>query len=667
MKKLTYVLLFMCILLIGCTNKIIDFDIVDQDITIDIQEFDIHNHYINLKYSNGTTKMIHIEESMISSIDLEKLNEVGTYDIQINYEGISKLMHINLITKPISFEVDMSSVNTDIKQFNIEDIKLILTYSNGTKQTINCTEDMISESNLEKLSKLGYHQFYINYQELYQLVEITIVKHINIRFICDDEVIYEETIKVGDHLKTIPNVKAKENYTGEWNITDFDNLEEDTDVVAIYTYDQELLFEEAKAELLKTYTDINISSNINLMKNYQDIKISWKSEYISKDGSLTRPYQKTTSNLEATLFTNTKEEKITIPVTIEGYKSLDNGIASNYIYRYYNKVTNEYFETMDIIYCAFIEIDTNGGFTGRDADNNSIANSNARVKQNINTYIMPKAKEQGIYVIASLGGGGAAPRDTFKAIASDENLRKTFASNIVKLINDFGFDGVDLDWETPTTQEKTNFTLLVEEIHKAVKKNNPHHFVTAAIGGGKWQPPRYDLENSGKYLDYINIMTYGMCSESGYYQNALYPSSVYHNQEIKVGKTLTSCSIEESKTIFLNMNIPLSKMIFGLAFYGVKQTLENGTWGGGGSIMYPTIKSYESNSNYTAYYDEIAQVPYLLSNDKTIFISYDNPKSIKAKCKYVLDNHMAGVMLWENGCDTTGELVHAIKEGLKNQ
>lgn len=666
MKKLIYILLFLSFILIGCEQKIVDFEIQETNVITDISEFDISNYYINIKYSNGSTKMIKMDETMLSSNDLNSLNKVGQYTITINYQGLSKNMNITLTKKVKSFEVDKSQVNTDIKYFNISDIKLLVTYTDDTNETIECTEEMISDNDLKKFNKVGYHQFYITYDGVYELVDITIEKYITIRFICDDQVIYEEVIKENEKLSNIPDVIQKENYIGEWSITDFDNLTEDTDVIAIYKYDSDILFEEAKNELIKTYKDITVNKNLNLIKNYKELNISWNSEYLSKTGELKRPYQKQTSTLEATLSLDERKETITIPITVEGYKSLENGIASNYIYRYYNKVTNEYFETMDVIYCAFIEIDTQGGFSGTDAQNNSIASSNARVKQNINTYIMPKAKEQGIYVIASLGGGGAAPRDTFKIIASDENLRKTFASNIVKLINDFGFDGVDLDWETPTSHEKTNFTLLVKEIYTAVKKNNPNHFVTAAIGGGKWQPPRYDLENSGKYLDYVNIMTYGMCSESGYYQNALYASTTSHNKDAQVGKTLISCSIDESKTIFLNLNIPLSKMIFGLAFYGVKETLTDGVWKSGGSIMYQTIKSYEKDGNYDSYYDEKSQVPYLLSKDKTIFISYDNPKSIKAKCQYVLDNKMAGVMLWENGCDTTGELVHAINEGLKN-
>lgn len=667
MKKLIYCLLFMFIILAGCNPKIVQIECVQNNIVADIKEFNISNYNLKVKYNNDNETQLPITKDMINSSDLEKLNILGEHTITINYEGLFTTLNITLTKKVIDFDVDLTNVNKEIDKFKLSDIKLIVMYSDNSKDTIDCSNEMLSEKDNQKLTKLGYHKFYINYQGLYKVVEITLEKHINIRFICDDEVIYEETIKVGEMLTKIPDVKEKENYTGIWDLDDFSNLCEDTDVTAIYTYNKEVLFEELKQELLNMYSNITVESNLKLVTSYKDCTITWQNEYISNNGTLSRPYKKTNSYLIATLNYNGDQEQISIPVTIEGYKSLDKGIASNYIYRYYNKVTAEYFDTMDIIYCAFMEIDTKGGFSGVDASNNSIASSNARVRENIKNYIMPKAKEKGIYVIVSLGGGGAAPRDTFKIIAGDATLRKTFANNIVNLINNYGYDGVDIDWETPTATEKENFTLLTKEIYEAVKKNNPNHFVTAAIGGGKWQPPRYDLTNSGKYLDYINIMTYSMCSESGYYQNALYPSSTFHNAEAKVGKTLISCSMEESKQIFLNYNIPASKMIFGFAFYGIKEKLVNGVWSSGGSVMYDKIKAYQKSADYTYHFDDIAKVPYLLSADKTIFITYDDPMSIKIKCKYVLDNKMAGVMYWENGCDTTGDLVHAINEGMNKK
>ena len=79
-------------------------------------------------------------------------------------------------------------------------------------------------------------------------------------------------------------------------------------------------------------------------------------------------------------------------------------------------------------------------------------------------------------------------------------------------------------------------------IFEKVKAANPSYWVTAAIGGGKWQPPKYDLTNSTKYMDYVNLMTYSMATGNGYYQNALFKSTKK--------ATLVSCSIDESVKIF---------------------------------------------------------------------------------------------------------------------
>ena len=72
-----------------------------------------------------------------------------------------------------------------------------------------------------------------------------------------------------------------------------------------------------------------------------------------------------------------------------------------------------------------------------------------------------------------------------------------------------------------------------------------------------------------------------------------------------------------------------------------------------------------NNPEYTYYYDENAQVPYLVKNDGTMFISYDDHTSILAKSNYMKEMGCAGLMYWENGCDLTGELLKAMKEGLK--
>ena len=71
-----------------------------------------------------------------------------------------------------------------------------------------------------------------------------------------------------------------------------------------------------------------------------------------------------------------------------------------------------------------------------------------------------------------------------------------------------------------------------------------------------------------------------------------------------------------------------------------------------------------NSSNYEVFYDTNCQAAYILSKDRLTFISYDSIESMKAKCEYVKKIGAAGIMYWQNGQDTTGDLVKAIKEGL---
>src|SRR5690554_4956210 len=231
------------------------------------------------------------------------------------------------------------------------------------------------------------------------------------------------------------------------------------------------------------------------------------------------------------------------------------------------------------------------------------------------------------------------------------------------------------DWETPRQGEQVWYSNMIKVIHEKVKANNPSHLVTTAITGGMWQPPMYNLNVSNQYLDYINVMTYSMSSSSGSYQNALYNRSGFHNPESRVGQTPTSVSIDASVPIFNSYGVPNSKLIFGLAFYGVRQarTFNTSTeaWGPwtatSPSAHYPEIiASYLNNPDYQYYFDNEAGVPYLLKKDGTVFLSYDDPNSIRLKAEYVKENDLGGLMFWEYGTDPTGTLLQAMRTHLSN-
>ena len=402
-----------------------------------------------------------------------------------------------------------------------------------------------------------------------------------------------------------------------------------------------------------------VYDDLSLPIAYSGYTIAWTSSdtsIISESGQFTRPYIPKTVSLTAEVTSIEGTFYLEYDVSVIGYKSLDKPIASSYIYRAYDMVDENFFETLDIINTAFILGNSNGDLYG------------TSYLSNVSTYIMPEAKKYGNWVIMSVG-----PSTEWSTIALSPTKTEHFANEIVKYINLYGFDGVDIDWETPTTSESKSYTALMKVIYEKVKANNPNHLVTTAITGGQWQPPKYDLIYSNQYLDYINLMTYGLTSGAGQYQNPLYRQTTYHYPEFLAGRTLSTASIDESVKILRDTyQVDYDKIIVGVAFYGIKQTRTYNdssgtysTWSNAGSVYYHEIyHSYLNNEEFSEYYDKGAGVPYMINNAGTVFISYDNSKSILEKSRYIIDNELAGIMFWEYGTDTTGILLQALRTGL---
>src|SRR5690554_5833984 len=167
-------------------------------------------------------------------------------------------------------------------------------------------------------------------------------------------------------------------------------------------------------------------------------------------------------------------------------------------------------------------------------------------------------------------------------------------------------------------------------------------------------------------------MTYGMSSNSGLYQNALHPRSSWHNPQFVAGRPPGNATISNTISIFNNAyNIPSSKLIVGLAFYGIKQTrsFDESTntysnWSNGGSLKYQDILFELNREGQTRVFDEISKVPYIINDTGTVFISYDDPESIKLKAEYVIENNIAGMMYWEYYHEYENILLTAMVENL---
>ena len=411
--------------------------------------------------------------------------------------------------------------------------------------------------------------------------------------------------------------------------------------------------EDDKEELISLLTDLykdyeSVSENIELVDSLLNYTITWKTSNknaISSKGVYTKPY--VTRNVTLTASVG-EEELYSFTVEVLGEKETSDALATGYIYTPYT-ITENAMATLDIIYCAFLNIDENANWTNY-----------TRMKSNLEKYIIPLAKKTGTKVVISVNQENA--NKAFSTVSASAELREKLATNILLFIQELGIDGIDIDWETPASSEAKNFTLLMEAIYKKVKAANPDYLVTAAIGGGMWAPPKYDLPNSKNYLDYINLMTYSMATGNGYYQNSLYKSTK--------GATLVSCSIEESIKIYNDLGVKNSQILVGIPFYTTVQTSSGGPGsktGSGKSVWYDKmLANYPLSDTMKEYFDEECGVPYRYDATTQVFISYDNERSIMIKCDYINTLGLAGIMYWQYGQDVDDMLSNAINKYINN-
>ena len=80
------------------------------------------------------------------------------------------------------------------------------------------------------------------------------------------------------------------------------------------------------------------------------------------------------------------------------------------------------------------------------------------------------AKNPNLKALISCGGWGPYHKD-FSAIAATEANRTKFSKSVVKFIREYGFNGIDIDWEFPVTaggdgggrpEDKQNYNLFLK-------------------------------------------------------------------------------------------------------------------------------------------------------------------------------------------------------------
>ncbi|MFT3903065.1 MAG: glycosyl hydrolase family 18 protein [Niabella sp.] len=128
--------------------------------------------------------------------------------------------------------------------------------------------------------------------------------------------------------------------------------------------------------------------------------------------------------------------------------------------------------------------------------------------ERLKTIAALKASNKNLRVLLSVGGWGSG---RFSEMAADKGLRKHFAGDCARIIDKFRLDGIDIDWEYPTSNvagisaspdDTKNFTLLMRDIRSAIGYKRILTLASVAHGG------YIDFKFIKEVVNFVNIMTY---------------------------------------------------------------------------------------------------------------------------------------------------------------
>ncbi|MCL2086597.1 MAG: glycosyl hydrolase family 18 protein [Oscillospiraceae bacterium] len=249
--------------------------------------------------------------------------------------------------------------------------------------------------------------------------------------------------------------------------------------------------------------------------------------------------------------------------------------------------------------------------------------------------VISRAHNGGAKALISVGGwsyNNQRLSTVFEKATESEQKAQAFAKNIAALCDNYGFDGVDIDWEYPTLNS-AGLERLMRNLHSEMAARGK--LLTVAVPSGVSADGRYVYESAKAfcdktlmYADWLNVMAYDNTSDSA--GHASYNLAVNSNNYWK-----NSRGLSKNKVV---MGIPFYSRVYGKDFVH------------GFSYDLVTAANRDNYNKDTATYNGMT-------------VNYNGYSTVQNKTAFALENS-GGVMIWEIAHDSSNKeisLLSAIK------
>jgi len=172
------------------------------------------------------------------------------------------------------------------------------------------------------------------------------------------------------------------------------------------------------------------------------------------------------------------------------------------------------------------------------------------------TQLIEKCHRVGTQVYVSLGGysekNGPPLVSTFEKIAASDEIREIFINNVIDVVNQYGFDGVEMDWEYPRYSTSGDYEKMIAELAGKLRPLGKG-LSTALPGTGStngqnvWEGLAAVTDKTLENFDFISLMCYDLHSDPNH-------SPIwFSNTTINYWKNFR--------------NVPAEKLILGMPLY----------------------------------------------------------------------------------------------------
>ena len=244
-----------------------------------------------------------------------------------------------------------------------------------------------------------------------------------------------------------------------------------------------------------------------------------------------------------------------------------------------------------------------------------------------------------------------------------------YVAAVLKIVESFDYDGIDLDWEYPdTADEVVGFERLSRRFRKSLDelglKKNRQTLQTMAVAAStntlKWLTNEILLET----MDGVNVMTYDMAGEWTDY--AGHHSPLFASSRQPGSPRSTELSIR----YLIDRGMPPNRLALGIPLYGkgfsvpepyasTKEKKDNRRPPGGN---YNRLLQFQKEQGWIRKWDDETKNPWLLAPDQSAVIGYDDPESVALKTDWAMKLGLRGVFFWEIAADRLTDGTNPLQE-----